>query len=57
MDTHTKALLKAMSPESVRDLVKSELQTYDADKTGRTDFALGSSGFSKRKLSFHMFDI
>ncbi|XP_043260241.1 SUN domain-containing protein 1-like [Colletes gigas] len=44
MDTHTKALLKAMSPDSVRDLVKSELQTYDADKTGRTDYALGSSG-------------
>ncbi|XP_076242500.1 tetratricopeptide repeat protein 39C [Calliopsis andreniformis] len=44
MDTHTKALLKAMSPDSVRDLVRSELQTYDADKTGRTDYALGSSG-------------
>lgn len=45
MDTHTKALLKAMSPESVKDLVRNELQTYDADKTGRTDYALGSSGF------------
>ncbi|KZC07274.1 SUN domain-containing protein 1, partial [Dufourea novaeangliae] len=44
MDTHTKALLKAMSPETVRDLVRTELQTYDADKTGRTDYALGSSG-------------
>ncbi|XP_053977469.1 tetratricopeptide repeat protein 39C-like [Hylaeus volcanicus] len=44
MDTHTRALLKAMSPESVKNLVRSELQTYDADKTGMTDYALGSSG-------------
>nr|XP_031829643.1 tetratricopeptide repeat protein 39C-like [Nomia melanderi] len=44
MDTHTKALLKAMSPETVKDLVRTELQTYDADKTGRTDYALESSG-------------
>lgn len=44
MDVHTKALLKAMSPETVKDLVRAELQTYDADKTGRTDFALESSG-------------
>ncbi|XP_076397034.1 klaroid protein isoform X1 [Megachile rotundata] len=36
--------MKAMSPETVKDLVRSELQTYDADKTGRTDYALGSSG-------------
>lgn len=45
MEQHTKALLKAMSPETVRELVQNELQTYDADKTGRTDYALGSSGF------------
>ncbi|XP_048266528.1 tetratricopeptide repeat protein 39C-like [Bombus affinis] len=44
MEQHTKALLKVMSPETVRELVKSELQTYDADKTGRTDYALGTSG-------------
>lgn len=45
MELHTKALLKAMSPEAVRELVKNELQTYDADKTGRTDYALANSGF------------
>ncbi|XP_043790093.1 tetratricopeptide repeat protein 39C-like [Apis laboriosa] len=44
MELHTKALLKAMSPEAVRELVKNELQTYDADKTGRTDYALANSG-------------
>nr|XP_033189619.1 SUN domain-containing protein 1-like isoform X2 [Bombus vancouverensis nearcticus] len=44
MEQHTKTLLKVMSPETVRELVKSELQTYDADKTGRTDYALGTSG-------------
>ncbi|XP_076652612.1 tetratricopeptide repeat protein 39C [Halictus rubicundus] len=44
MDMHTKALLKAMSPDMVKDLVRTELQTYDADKTGRTDYALESSG-------------
>ncbi|XP_012271483.2 SUN domain-containing protein 1 [Orussus abietinus] len=44
MGLHTKTLLKALSPETVRDLVKSELETYDADKTGRTDYALESSG-------------
>ncbi|CAK9826895.1 Klaroid protein [Anthophora retusa] len=44
MEQHTKALMKAMSPDTVRDLVRSELQTYDADKTGRTDYALESSG-------------
>ncbi|XP_076300116.1 tetratricopeptide repeat protein 39C [Lasioglossum baleicum] len=44
MDMHMKALLKAMSPEMVKDLVRTELQTYDADKTGRTDYALQSSG-------------
>ncbi|XP_078044032.1 tetratricopeptide repeat protein 39C [Augochlora pura] len=36
--------MKAMSPNMVKDLVRSELQTYDADKTGRTDYALQSSG-------------
>ncbi|XP_043513139.1 SUN domain-containing protein 3-like, partial [Frieseomelitta varia] len=44
MEQHTKALLKAMSPETVRELVRIELQTYDADKTGRTDYALATSG-------------
>ncbi|KOX72818.1 SUN domain-containing protein 1 [Melipona quadrifasciata] len=44
MEQHTRALLKAMSPETVRELVRSELQTYDADKTGRTDYALATSG-------------
>lgn len=45
MSLHTKNLLKALSPETVRNMVKNELQTYDADKTGRTDYALESSGF------------
>ncbi|KAG5306933.1 SUN2 protein, partial [Acromyrmex insinuator] len=44
MSLHTKNLLKALSPETVRNMVKNELQTYDADKTGRTDYALESSG-------------
>ncbi|OAD58483.1 SUN domain-containing protein 2, partial [Eufriesea mexicana] len=44
MEQHKKALLKAMSPEAIRELVQNELQTYDADKTGRTDYALGNSG-------------
>lgn len=52
MEQHTKALLKVMSPETVRELVKSELQTYDADKTGRTDYALGTSGFKWKKYIF-----
>ncbi|KAL6421808.1 hypothetical protein ACFW04_010971 [Cataglyphis niger] len=44
MNLHTKNLLKALSPETVKDMVRNELQTYDADKTGRTDYALESSG-------------
>lgn len=44
MSLHTKNLLKALSPETVKNMVKNELQTYDADKTGRTDYALESSG-------------
>ncbi|XP_028047607.2 tetratricopeptide repeat protein 39C [Monomorium pharaonis] len=44
MSLHTKNLLKALSPETVRNMVRNELQTYDADKTGRTDYALESSG-------------
>ncbi|KYN28239.1 SUN domain-containing protein 2 [Trachymyrmex cornetzi] len=46
MSLHTKNLLKALSPETVRNMVKNELQTYDADKTGRTDYALESSVLS-----------
>ncbi|XP_011691422.1 PREDICTED: SUN domain-containing protein 2-like isoform X2 [Wasmannia auropunctata] len=42
MSLHTKNLLKALSPETVRNVVRNELQTYDADKTGRTDYALES---------------
>jgi len=41
-----KNLLKALSPETVKNMMKNELQTYDADKTGRTDYALESSGFT-----------
>lgn len=44
MSLHTKNLLKALSPETVKNMVRNELQTYDADKTGRTDYALESSG-------------
>ncbi|KAL0103603.1 hypothetical protein PUN28_017704 [Cardiocondyla obscurior] len=44
MSLHTKNLLEALSPETVRNMVKNELQKYDADKTGRTDYALESSG-------------
>ncbi|KMQ91936.1 tetratricopeptide repeat protein 39c-like protein [Lasius niger] len=44
MNLHTKNLLKALSPETVKNMVRNELQTYDADKTGRTDYALESSG-------------
>ncbi|KAK2585836.1 hypothetical protein KPH14_010430 [Odynerus spinipes] len=44
MGVHTENMLKVLSPESVRKMVRSELQTYDADKTGMTDYALESSG-------------
>ncbi|XP_020279706.1 tetratricopeptide repeat protein 39C-like [Pseudomyrmex gracilis] len=40
MNLHTENLLRTLSLETVRN----ELQTYDADKTGRTDYALESSG-------------
>nr|XP_012233566.1 PREDICTED: SUN domain-containing protein 2-like [Linepithema humile] len=43
MSLHTKNLLKALSPETVKNMMRNELQTYDADKTGRTDYALESS--------------
>ncbi|KAH0945100.1 hypothetical protein HN011_010092 [Eciton burchellii] len=33
-----------ISLENVKNMVKSELETYDADKTGKTDYALESSG-------------
>ncbi|XP_012257687.1 klaroid protein-like [Athalia rosae] len=46
MGLHTKTLLKALSLESVRDLVRCEIETYDADKTGMTDYALETSGGS-----------
>ncbi|XP_067213020.1 tetratricopeptide repeat protein 39C-like [Linepithema humile] len=46
MSLHTKNLLKALSPETVKNMMRNELQTYDADKTGRTDYALESSGGS-----------
>ncbi|XP_046741054.1 SUN domain-containing protein 1-like [Diprion similis] len=44
MGLHTKTLLKALSPENVRDMVRCEIETYDADKTGMTDYALETSG-------------
>ncbi|XP_032672032.1 tetratricopeptide repeat protein 39C-like [Odontomachus brunneus] len=44
MSLHTKNLLKALSSDAVKNMVRSELETYDADKTGRTDYALESSG-------------
>lgn len=50
MNLHTKNLLKALSPETVKDMVRNELQTYDADKTGRTDYALESSGFIQQSI-------
>lgn len=31
-------------------MVRNELQTYDADKTGRTDYALESSGFIQQSI-------
>ncbi|XP_011496640.1 PREDICTED: SUN domain-containing protein 1-like [Ceratosolen solmsi marchali] len=37
---------ESISLDSVKEIVKSELETYDADKTGKTDFALESSGGS-----------
>lgn len=52
MSLHTKNLLKALSLETVKDMVKNELQTYDADKTGRTDYALESSGLQYLTLYF-----
>ncbi|KAL2717781.1 tetratricopeptide repeat protein 39C-like [Vespula squamosa] len=41
---HTENMIKVLSPESVRKMVRSELQIYDADKTGMTDYALETSG-------------
>lgn len=32
------------SDERVREIVKDVLRTYDADKTGRVDYALESAG-------------
>lgn len=43
---HKKNLLKDLSSETVKNMVKSELKMYDADKTGRTDYALESSGYT-----------
>lgn len=44
MEAHTKTLLKALSADSIQDLVKRELETFNADKTGKTDYALENSG-------------
>lgn len=44
---HTENMIKVLSPESVRKMVRSELQIYDADKTGMTDYALETSGSFK----------
>ncbi|OXU17344.1 hypothetical protein TSAR_007471 [Trichomalopsis sarcophagae] len=44
IDTHTQKLLDALSPDNVKKMVKKELEIYDADKTGRIDFALESAG-------------
>lgn len=33
-----------VSDERVREIVKNALKTYDADKTGRVDYALESAG-------------
>ncbi|KAG7209647.1 hypothetical protein KM043_011293 [Ampulex compressa] len=44
MDLRTNKLLKALSPETIKRMVQSELLTYDADKTGKTDYALENSG-------------
>lgn len=52
MSLHTRNLLKALSPETVKSMVKSELETYDADKTGRTDYALESAGFAEINALF-----
>ncbi|XP_066585127.1 klaroid protein-like [Prorops nasuta] len=46
MNMQTRTLLNVLSSESVREVIKSELQIYDADKTGRTDFALKDLGGS-----------
>lgn len=51
MSLHTKNLLKALSSDAVKNMIKSELETYDADKTGRTDYALESSGFALSNYS------
>lgn len=32
------------SEERIREIVKDVLRTYDADKTGRVDYALESAG-------------
>lgn len=53
MSLHTKNLLKALSPETVKNMMRNELQTYDADKTGRTDYALESSGFIVSTIYFY----
>lgn len=52
---HTKNLLEALSLETVKNMVRNELQTYDADKTGRTDYALESSGSAlSRAIYFYL---
>lgn len=34
----------AVSSDSVTKAIRKELETYDADKTGKTDYALETSG-------------
>ncbi|XP_058804893.1 tetratricopeptide repeat protein 39C-like [Phymastichus coffea] len=44
MSEHTRKLMEIMSPERIKQIVRNELQSYDADKTGMADYALESSG-------------
>lgn len=44
IDKNTEKLLEAVSSDSVTKAIRKELETYDADKTGKTDYALETSG-------------
>ena len=44
IEVHTNKLLQALSPNAIKEMLRTELETYDADKTGKMDYALETAG-------------
>ena len=44
IQSQTNKLLKELSTDNIREMIRNELQLYDADKTGKPDYALEVSG-------------